>query len=162
MVDYRSKVSIGVISFIGLAILAAALYVFVLKPANPAKTTSGSDPAVYELVWNGQNFEHLEIKDFKAYMTKTGQPILADFWAEWCGPCRQSAPTIEALAKTYAGKVHVVKINTDFAGSIANDFAVTEIPHFVVIKGGKEVDSVTGYSDELKAILSGKLDAALG
>ncbi len=125
-------------------------------------TEAESDAAVYELVWNGKAMEHQAIDNLKTYLADSKIPVLVDFWAVWCGPCTASAPAIENLAKTYVGKVHFVKVNTDFAGDIANDFNVTGIPHFVVIKDGKQVDSVTGYSEELEAILGGKLDAALG
>ena len=88
-------------------------------------------------------------------------PVLIDFWAEWCNPCRLSAPAIEELAKTYAGKARVVKINTDYAGPVAQAFGVSGIPHFSIVKGSTVVDSLTGYSEELASILGGKLDTVL-
>ena len=161
MVDYRSKVNIGVIVLVVVAVISAAAYFFWQKPAGKTAAATGNDPAVYELVWTGSEYEHQAIQDFTTYMAESDQPILVDFWAEWCGPCRQAAPTIESLAKTYSGKVHVVKINTDNAGDIAQKFGVSGIPNFVVIKNSKVVSSVTGYWDGLEDDLSGKLDEAL-
>jgi len=125
-------------------------------------TKSPSDEAVYELAWNGKALEHQTIDNFQTFIADSQIPVLVDFWAVWCGPCTASAPVIDQLAKSYAGKIHVVKVNTDYAGDIGNDFNVTGIPHFVVIKDGKQVDSVTGYSEELETILSEKIDAVLG
>lgn len=97
---------------------------------------------------------------FEADVINADSPVLVDFWAEWCGPCRSAAPTIEKLAQTYAGKVHVVKINTDYAGPIAQAFGVSGIPNFVVVKDSTVINSVTGYSDTLEQSLSEILDAA--
>jgi thioredoxin 1 len=124
-------------------------------------TNAPSDEAVYELAWNGKTLDHQTIENFKTFIADSQIPVLVDFWAVWCGPCTASAPVIDQLAKSYAGKIHIIKVNTDYAGDIANDFNVTGIPHFVVIKDGKQIDSLTGYSEELETILGEKIDAAL-
>lgn len=164
MVDYARKIKIGVFVLIGIAALAV-LAVVLFPSLIPTPKTTPADPAaeaVYELVWNGKSNDHVVIEDFAAFMNDTDQPILIDFWAEWCGPCRLSAPTIEKLAETYAGRAHIVKINTDYAGPIAQAFGVTGIPNFVIVKDNKVVQSVTGYSETLEQSLSGLLDGALG
>lgn len=163
MVDYAGKIKLGVIVLAvvaGLAILAAIIVPNIMPGAAQTETAAAADEAMYELVWNGSSNDHVVIDDFAAFMSSTKEPILIDFWAEWCGPCRSAAPTIEKLAQTYAGKVHVVKINTDYAGPIAQAFGVSGIPNFVVVKDSTVINSVTGYSDTLEQSLSEILDAA--
>jgi len=75
-------------------------------------------------------------------------PVLIDFWAEWCGPCRMLSPLLEKLEKEYNGKWKLVKINTDYEPALAMQFNVTGIPHCVLFKNGKAVDSFTGALPE--------------
>ena len=84
------------------------------------------------LEFNEDNFDD-EIKN------KTG-PILVDFWASWCGPCKTIAPALEQLAGEMAGYAHVAKVNVDDNGDLANRFGVRSIPTLVVFKSGKVVD----------------------
>ncbi|MDD2534304.1 MAG: thioredoxin domain-containing protein [Eubacteriales bacterium] len=164
MVDYQSKIKIGVYAVVSLAVLAilAVVLVPLIFPgtAKPAADATSTD-AVYELVWNGTTNDHVVIEDFTAYMAATKEPILIDFWAEWCGPCRAAAPTIEKLAETYAGKAHVVKINTDLAGEIAQAFGVTGIPNFVIVQDSAVVNSLTGFGDGVEQSLSDMLDSVM-
>jgi len=161
MVDYSRKIRVGLIVVIVLAIVAVAVYALLAQNAPKDEATAGLESAVYEVVWNGSDYEHVGIADFAAYMKETKEPILIDFWAEWCSPCRLSAPVIEEMAQTYDGKARIVKINTDYAGPIAQAFGVSGIPHFSIVKGSTVVDSLTGYSEELASILGGKLDTVL-
>ena len=161
MVDYSRKIRVGLIVVIVLAIVAVAVYALLAQNAPKDEATAGLESAVYEVVWNGSDYEHVGIADFAAYMKETKEPILIDFWAEWCSPCRLSAPVIEEMAQTYDGKARIVKINTDYAGPIAQAFGVNGIPHFSIVKDSTVVDSLTGYSEELGSILGGKLDAVL-
>lgn len=71
-------------------------------------------------------------------------PILIDFWAEWCGPCRMAAPEVEKTAKAVAGKALVLKVNTEANQALAQRFNVKGIPHFVVVKDGATVDAKSG------------------
>ena len=139
MVDYKSKFKIGIFVLIGLVIVAGGISVYALSQKGQQRTASQNNTAVYELVWDGNENVHQPIADFNSFAQSSDQPVLIDFWAEWCSPCRQSAPTIEALAQKYAGKIHVVKVNTDLASDIASSFGVSGIPNFVIVKDGKNL-----------------------
>lgn len=71
-------------------------------------------------------------------------PILVDFWADWCGPCRMVSPVVEQLAREWKGKVTVIKINTDEKQHIAASYQITGIPTIILFKNGKEVKRVSG------------------
>jgi thioredoxin 2 len=75
-------------------------------------------------------------------------PVLADFWAPWCGPCRMVSPTVEKLGREHAGRLKVVKLNIDTAPHIAQRYAVQGIPLLVVHKDGNEVDRLAGAAPE--------------
>ena len=81
---------------------------------------------------------------FEAEVMKSDLPVLLDFWAPWCGPCRFIAPAVEEVAKTYEGKVKVGKVNVDEAGEIAAKYSITSIPTLLVIKDGEIVDRKVG------------------
>ncbi|MFN8586757.1 MAG: thioredoxin [Candidatus Eisenbacteria bacterium] len=81
---------------------------------------------------------------FDAEVLKSTQPVLVDFWAPWCGPCRAVAPTVDAIAADFAGKLKVVKLNTDESGEVAMKYGVTSIPTLMVFKGGEVVERVLG------------------
>ena len=75
-------------------------------------------------------------------------PVLVDFWAEWCGPCRRIAPTVEALAADYAGRVVVGKLNVDENPSVTMRYMVRGIPTLLLFKGGQVVEQVVGLADK--------------
>lgn len=85
--------------------------------------------------------------------------FMVDFWAPWCGPCRIIAPTIEELAKEYAGKVKVGKLNTDENPEIATRYGIMGIPTIMFFKDGQKVDQIVGVVP--KSILKSKLDALI-
>ena len=83
-------------------------------------------------------------ENFGAEVMNSDRPVLIDFWAPWCGPCRMLSPTISEIAEEYGDKVKVCKVNVDEQGELASTFGVMSIPTLVVIKEGKIVNSVTG------------------
>ncbi|MFA5353332.1 MAG: thioredoxin [Thermodesulfovibrionales bacterium] len=86
--------------------------------------------------------------------------VMVDFWAVWCGPCRMVAPTVEELAKEYAGKVTIGKLNTDENPDVASKYKIMGIPTIMFFKNGEKVDQVVGAVP--KPQLKAKLDALLG
>jgi len=86
--------------------------------------------------------------------------VMIDFWAVWCGPCRIIAPTVEELAKEYAGKVKILKLNTDDNPDIASKYKIMGIPTLMFFKNGQKVDQVVGAVP--KPQLKAKIDSLLG
>ena len=83
-------------------------------------------------------------ESFTAVAERSPLPVLVDFWAPWCGPCRMVAPAVEQLSRELAGRLKVVKVNTDLAPDLAARFGVRGIPALLLLVGGREADRVTG------------------
>lgn len=88
------------------------------------------------LTFTDANFEELVLKSDK--------PVLVDFWAEWCGPCRAIGPVIEELSKEWEGKVNVGKVNVDHNPQLSMNYGITSIPAILFIKNGQVVDKLVG------------------
>lgn len=103
----------------------------------------------------------LEVNDstFESEVTQSAVPVLVDFWAPWCGPCRMLAPTIDTIAGEYEGRAKVVKVNTDEATEVATKLQISSIPTLMVFKGGEIVDRMVGALP--KDQITSKLDAHL-
>jgi thioredoxin 1 len=85
-------------------------------------------------------------KDFEGKVLKSKPPVLVDFWAEWCGPCKMAAPVLEELSEVYKDKVLVVKLNVDENPAISQKYGIMSIPTTVLFKDGKEVGRQTGFA----------------
>jgi thioredoxin len=102
---------------------------------------------------------HVTDANFEAEVLKSGQPVLVDFWAPWCGPCRAIAPYVDQLADEYSGRLKVVKINVDDNPQTPARFGVRGIPNLVIIKGGQVKEQIVGAVP--KANLVRAVDSAL-
>ena len=85
---------------------------------------------------------------FENDVLKSDRPVLVDFWAAWCAPCRMLAPTVEAVAEKYASNARVVKLNVDDNPSVSQRFGIKGIPTLILFKNGKEEDRVVGATSE--------------
>lgn len=108
----------------------------------------------------GANVHEFTDNNFKSEVLDSTTPVLVDFWAPWCGPCRQIAPMIEQLAAENLGTIKVGKVNIDESPSVSQEFGVEAIPTLLIFKGGQVVSRAVGAQP--KARLQSAIDAVKG
>lgn len=92
--------------------------------------------------------KHVSKESFAGEVLQSPVPVLVDFYADWCGPCRMLAPTLERLSTEFSGRARIVKVNIDQEPDLASEFQVESIPTLVVLSGGKPVGRTTGLVGE--------------
>ena len=97
--------------------------------------------------------------DFEQEVLEADTPVLVDFWAEWCAPCKMVAPVLDDLAEEYDGKIKFIKVDVDTSPETATKYGIRSIPTLLVFKGGSPVDQVVGAVP--KAAIKKRLDSAL-
>lgn len=102
---------------------------------------------------------HVNDKNFASEVLSSTIPVLVDFWATWCGPCRSISPIVEELAKEFTGKVKVTKLNVDESPATPSQYGVRGIPTLILFKGGKILDQIVGAVP--KARLKSMIEKAL-
>jgi thioredoxin 1 len=106
-----------------------------------------------------ETISNVDQDSFQQTVLDSTKPVLVDFWAAWCGPCKAIAPVVEELAKEYAGKVEFAKVDIDSAPILASNYGVMSIPTLIVFKDGKPANQVIGFKskDDLKKLLNSVL-----
>lgn len=97
---------------------------------------------------------------FEQEVLKSDKPVLVDFWAPWCGPCRMLSPIVDELAKEHSDKMKFTKVNTDQNGAISSQYGIRGIPTLMFFKDGKEIDRIVGVKP--KPELAAKIDGIVG
>ncbi len=92
----------------------------------------------------GESTKAVTDSSFESDVLKSSKPVLVDYWAEWCGPCRQVAPVLEEIAKEYASKIEIVKLNVDENPEVVRTYGIMNIPTLTVFKDGQVVKEIVG------------------
>jgi thioredoxin 1 len=106
----------------------------------------------------------IEVTDesFGSEVLKSDIPVLVDYWAPWCGPCRMAAPVLEKIADEYEGRLKVCKVNVDENREVAGQYRIMSIPTMLVFKAGELVDQITGVTSNFERDLKKKVEPHLG
>jgi thioredoxin 1 len=111
-----------------------------------------------------ENVSDVSDSSFETDVLRHDQPVLVDFWAAWCAPCRMLAPTVDAVAEKYAGSARVVKLNVDDNPTVSQKYGIKGIPTLILFKGGKEEERIVGATskDAIARIIDKHLNGAQG
>ena len=110
-------------------------------------------------MYYGGNMIEVTTANFKEEILNSGIPVCADFWAEWCMPCKLIMPIVDELSKEYAGNVKFVKVNVDESPELATEMQVMSIPQLIIFKGGERVGQISGVNN--KAFMKNEIENAL-
>ncbi len=146
----RWLVMAGLLAIVAISGLFAAGCQDDQEPAAQQAAEVGAPQAVEggTQAVGGSEILHVDVATFDAEVMGSSIPVLVDFYADWCGPCRALHPTLEELAAEYAGRVKVVQVNVDESGDLASRYNVRGIPALFVIKGGQTVDQTVGLQSK--------------
>jgi thioredoxin 1 len=102
-----------------------------------------------------EDIKSVDQDSFQKNVLDAAMPVLVDFWAPWCGPCKMVAPIIDELSKEYSGKVEFAKVNVDDSPFLASNYGIMSIPTILIFKDGKPAEQVVGFrpKDDLKKLL---------
>ncbi|MGD8369540.1 MAG: thioredoxin [Desulfobacterales bacterium] len=106
-----------------------------------------------------ENVKEVTDKEFEEQVLKSGEPVLVDFWAPWCGPCKAIGPVVDELAQSFAGQVEFFKCNVDDNPSTPANYGIRAIPTLIIFKSGQVVDQITGMVG--KSALESSINKAL-
>lgn len=103
--------------------------------------------------------KHAQDTTFKEVVINSDKPVLVDFWATWCGPCKMLAPVVEEVAQNMESEIDVVKIDVDENPNVASEYGITSIPTLILFKEGKPVGKIVGFrpADQIEAAIKGAL-----
>jgi thioredoxin 1 len=104
---------------------------------------------------------HVGDADFDAQVLRSSEPVLVDFWAEWCGPCKAIAPMLDEMATAYAGRAKIAKVNVDHNPQTARQFQIRGLPTLILFKDGKPVGTQMGVPPDMKQRLAKLVDSGL-
>ncbi len=102
---------------------------------------------------SGNNTVNVTESTFDEEVLQSGKPVLVDFWADWCGPCKMIAPVLEEIAEEHQNSLKIAKVNVDENPNLANQFGISAIPTMVLFEGGKVAHKIVGFSGK-EALLS--------